>query len=136
MLDTTALPIAFAPELAARGMSGIRKAAYQEMGGSVLWTLHPTFDIRLAGNIAMPSGDFIDLGHLANCNPGGAGADVGSARCGGNDPALHAEARFRARFSGLIVSPSLLPLRPEREQQASVTISLRKKGGASRLVKV
>ena len=54
LLDTTALPIALAPELAARGMSGIRKAAYQEMGGSVLWTLHPTFDIRLAGNIAMP----------------------------------------------------------------------------------
>ena len=87
LLDTTALPIALAPELAARGMSGMRKAAYQEMGGSVLWTLHPTLAIRLAGNMAMPSGDFIDLGYLANCNPGGAGADVGSARCGGHDPA-------------------------------------------------
>jgi hypothetical protein len=98
MLDTTALQIAFAPELAARGMSGIRKAEYQEIGGSVLWTLNPNFDIRLSGNIAIPSGGFIDLAHLANCNAGGAGAYVGSARCGGNDPALHAEARIRARF--------------------------------------
>jgi len=136
MLDTTALQIALAPELAARGMSGIRKAEYQESGGSVLWTLNPNFDIRFAGNIAIPSGGFIDLAHLANCNPGGAGADGGSARCGGNDPALHAEARCRVRFSGLLVSPSLLPLRPEREKQASVTISVRKKGGVSRLVKV
>ena len=87
LLDTTALPIALAPELAARGMSGMRKAAYQEMGGSVLWTLHPTLAIRLAGNMAMPSGDCIDLAHLANCHPGGGGADVGSARCGGHDPA-------------------------------------------------
>jgi hypothetical protein len=98
MLDTTALRAAFAPELAARGMTTIRKGEYQEIGGSVLWTLNPNFDIRLAGNIAIPLGGDIDLAHLANCNPGGAGAYVTSARCGGHDPALHAEARFRARF--------------------------------------
>jgi hypothetical protein len=99
MMDTTALEIAFAPELAARGISSIRKAEYQEIGGSVLWTLNPNFDIRLAGNIAIPMGGYIDLAHLGNCNsPGGGGAYAASARCGGNDPALHAEARFRARF--------------------------------------
>jgi hypothetical protein len=99
MLDTTSLEIAFAPELAARGGGGIRKAEYQEIGGSILWTLNPNFDIRLAGNVAIPSGGYIDLAHLGNCNsPGGGGAYVGSARCGGTDPALHAEARIRARF--------------------------------------
>jgi hypothetical protein len=98
MLDTTALEAAFAPEIAARRLSGIRKGMLQEIGGSVLWTLNPNFDIRLAGNIAIPLGGYIDLAHLANCNPGGGGAYVGSARCGGTDPALRGEVRFRARF--------------------------------------
>jgi len=99
MLDTTSLEIAFAPELAARGISRIRKAEYQEIGGSILWTLNPNFDIRLSGNVAIPSGGYIDLAHLGNCNsPGGGGAYVGSARCSGADPALHGEARIRARF--------------------------------------
>src|SRR5207245_8453598 len=49
MLDTTLLEAAFAPELAARRISGIRKGEYQEIGGSVLWTRNPNFDIRLAG---------------------------------------------------------------------------------------
>jgi len=98
MLDTALLEAAFAPEIQARGMSGIRKGEYQEIGGSILWTLNPNFDIRLAGNIALPSGGDIDLAHLGNCNAGGGGAYVGSARCGGNDPALRAEARIRARF--------------------------------------
>jgi hypothetical protein len=96
-LDNTVLEAAFAPELAVRG-GGIRKAEYQEIGGSVLWTLNPNFDIRLAGNIAIPSGGFIDLAHLGNCNAGGAGVYGSSARCGGTDPALHGEVRFRARF--------------------------------------
>jgi hypothetical protein len=99
MVDTALLEAAFAPEIQARGLSGIRKAQYQEIGGAVQWTLNPNFDIRLAGNIAIPGGGSIDLAHLANCNsPGGGGAYVGSARCGGTDPALRAEARFRARF--------------------------------------
>jgi hypothetical protein len=97
MLDTTALEAAFAPELAVRG-GGIRKGEYQEIGGSILWTLNPNFDIRLAGNVAIPSGGFIDLAHLGNCNAGGGGAYGSSARCGGTDPALHGEVRFRARF--------------------------------------
>jgi hypothetical protein len=33
MLDTTLLEAAFAPELAARGISKIRKGEYQEIGG-------------------------------------------------------------------------------------------------------
>jgi hypothetical protein len=98
MLDATLLEAAFAPELAVRG-GGIRKGMYQEIGGTVLWTLNPHFDIRLAGNVAIPSGGYIDLAHLANCNsPGGGGAYVGSARCGGTEPALRGEVRFRARF--------------------------------------
>jgi hypothetical protein len=101
MLDTTVLEAAFAPELAVRspGDRNIRKGEYQEIGGSILWTLNPNFDIRLAGNIAIPLGGYIDLAHLGNCNsPGGGGVYGGSARCGGTDPALRAEARFRARF--------------------------------------
>jgi hypothetical protein len=98
MLDTTLLEAAFAPELAVRG-GGIRKGELQEIGGSILWTLNPHFDIRLAGNIAIPLGGYIDLAHLGNCNvPGGGGAYGGSARCGGTDPALRGEVRFRARF--------------------------------------
>jgi hypothetical protein len=84
--------------LAVRG-GEIRKAQYNEIGGTVMWTLNPNFDIRLAGNIALPGGGSIDLAHLANCNvPGGGGAYTTSARCGGNDPALRGEVRFRARF--------------------------------------
>jgi len=98
MMDTRALEIAFAPELAARRISGIRKAEYQEIGGSVLWTLNPNFDIRLSGNVAIPLGGYYDLAHLANCNAGGAGTYATSTRCGGKDLPLHAEARLRARF--------------------------------------
>jgi hypothetical protein len=71
---------------------------YQEVGGSVLWTLNPNFDIRLAGNIAMPLGGYYDLAHLGNCNAGGGGAYGSSARCGGKDLPLRGEVRFRARF--------------------------------------
>jgi hypothetical protein len=39
-----------------------------------------------------------DLVHLANCSPGGTGPYVTSPACSGKDPALRAEARFRARF--------------------------------------
>jgi hypothetical protein len=100
MLNTRALRAAFAPELAVRdpGSRDIRLGEYQEIGGSVLWTLNPNFDIRLSGNIAIPLGGYIDLAHLANCNPGAAGAYATSHQCGGNDPALHGELRFRARF--------------------------------------
>jgi hypothetical protein len=96
-LNTTVLEAAFAPELAVRG-GGIRKGQLQEVGGSVLWTLNPNFDIRLAGNIAIPLGGYYDLAHLGNCNAGGGGAYGSSARCGGKDLPLRGEVRFRARF--------------------------------------
>ena len=97
MMDTTLLEAAFAPELAVRG-GKIRKGQYNEIGGSILWTLNPNFDIRLAGNIALASGGSIDLAHLGNCSNGGGGAYGSSARCGGKDAALRGELRFRARF--------------------------------------
>jgi len=98
MIDTTLLEAAFAPELAVRGISKIRKGQYNEIGGAVLWTLNPNFDIRLAGNVALASGGSIDLAHLGNCNNGGGGVYGSSTRCGGTEPALRAEARFRGRF--------------------------------------
>jgi hypothetical protein len=76
------------------GFNGhIRKALYNEVGGFYLWTINPYFDIRLAGNIAIPDGGYRDLGRLADCNPGGP-----RQGCDGNDIALSGEARFRARF--------------------------------------
>src|SRR5207244_8364316 len=98
MLDTALLEAAFAPELAARRSSGSRKGEYQEIGGAVLWTLNPNFDIRLAGNIAIPLGGYIDLAHLANCNtPGAAGTYPTGRGCGGPDPAWGGDLRFRTR---------------------------------------
>jgi hypothetical protein len=98
MVDTTLLEVAFAPELAARHMQGIRKAEYHEIGGYWLWSPNPNFDIRLAGNIAIAGGGYRDLAHLANCSPGGTGPYVTSPACSGKDAALRAEVRFRARF--------------------------------------
>jgi hypothetical protein len=96
-VNTTLIEAAFAPELRVRG-GDIRKAQYNEIGGSVLWTLNPNFDIRAAGNVAFAGGGSLDLAHLANCNTGGGGAYGSSARCGGKDAALRGEVRFRARF--------------------------------------
>jgi hypothetical protein len=96
-LDTTVLEAAFAPELRVRG-GDIRKHQYDEIGGAVLWTLNPNFDIRLAGNVTFAGGGSLDLAHLGNCNTGGGGAYGSSARCGGKDAALRGEVRFRARF--------------------------------------
>jgi hypothetical protein len=58
-----------------------------------MWTLNPYFDIRLTGNIGIAAGGYRDLAHLANCNPSGP-----FVRCDGNDVALKADLRFRARF--------------------------------------
>jgi hypothetical protein len=96
-VNTTVLEAAFAPELAVRG-GGIRKGQLQEVGGSVLWTLNPNFDIRFAGNVSIPLGGYYDLAHLGNCNAGGGGAYGSSTRCGGKDLPLRGEVRFRARF--------------------------------------
>ena len=70
-----------------------QEGAVQRIRGFYQWTLNPYFDIRLAGGIAIPDGGYRDLGRLANCNPSGA-----RQGCDSDDPALRAEARFRARF--------------------------------------
>jgi hypothetical protein len=76
------------------GFNGkIRKSLYNEVGGFWMWTLNPYFDIRLAGNVAIPDGGYRDLGRLANCNPSGP-----RAGCNADNVALSGEARFRARF--------------------------------------
>ena len=95
--STALLEAAFAPELAVRG-GDIRKHQYDEIGGSILWTLNPNFDIRAAGNVTFAGGGSLDLAHLGNCNTGGGGVYQTSARCGGKDAALRGEVRFRARF--------------------------------------
>jgi len=96
MVDTTLLEVAFAPELARQR---IRKTQYHGIGGFWLWTLSPYFDIRLDGEIAIPGDGYKDLAQLANCNTAGPGGVGTPARaCEGNDPALRAGARFRARF--------------------------------------
>ncbi len=104
MVNTTVLQVAFQPELTARGMTGIRKGQYHELGGFWRWTLNPNFSIRLAGNIGIPAGGWRDLARLAICNRGGIAPGAGAAGyaastpCRGNDPALHAEAAFTATF--------------------------------------
>jgi len=76
------------------GFNGkIRKSLYNEVGGFWMWTLNPYFDIRLAGNVAIPDGGYRDIGRLANCNPSGP-----RAGCNADNVALSGEARFRARF--------------------------------------
>jgi hypothetical protein len=91
MATTNLIEIALAPELAGRGIS---KVLYHGIGGYWQWTLNPYFDIRLSGEVAIPGQAYKDLGRLADCSPTVAGVQA----CDGNDPALKAEARFRARF--------------------------------------
>jgi hypothetical protein len=91
MMDTTLLEVAFAPELAGRSIS---KTQLHGIGGFWMWTLNPHFDIRIDGEIAIPGDGYKDIARLADCNPN----VVGTQACDGNDPALRAGARFRARF--------------------------------------
>jgi hypothetical protein len=90
MVTTNLLEVAFAPELAGRSIS---KTQLHGVGGAWLWTINPHFDIRLSGEIAIPGDGYKDLARLADCDPGAC-----RRSCDGNDPALRAEARFRARF--------------------------------------
>lgn len=77
------------------GFTGqISKTLYHGIGGQWQWTLNPHFDIRLSGEIAVPGEGYKDLGRLADCDP----SPTNRRACDGNDPALRAEARFRARF--------------------------------------
>jgi len=85
-IDRNLLQVAFAPELAGHGIS---KTQYHDIGGGWLWTINAYFDIRLAGNIAIPGKGDKDLARLVTCN---------GHPCQGDDVALAAEARFRARF--------------------------------------
>jgi hypothetical protein len=95
MVKTRLLEIAFAPELAQPGApKHIGKGIYHEVGGYWLWTLNPNFDIRLAGNLGIAANGSKDLAELSDCNLNAPGVQ----RCHGKDVALHAEARFRARF--------------------------------------
>jgi hypothetical protein len=91
MLDTSLLEAAFAPELAGRS---IAKNQIHEIGGFWMWTLNPHFDIRIVGNAAILGNGFKDIARLADCNP----SVPGVQGCQGDNVALKAEARFRARF--------------------------------------
>ena len=88
------LNIAFAPELTAQGRTSIGKTLYHEIGGFWQWTLNPYFDIRLSGNIGIPGDGYKGIAQLSDCNL----AVVGVQPCKGEDVALSATARFRARF--------------------------------------
>jgi hypothetical protein len=94
MMDSALLEAAFAPEIQAGVIRNISKTLYHEVGGFWMWTLNPHFDIRLSGNIGIPGEGSKDLARLADCNPN----IVGRQTCQGDDVALKAEARFRARF--------------------------------------
>jgi hypothetical protein len=91
MVNTTLLAVAFAPELAGRG---IGTAQIHELGGYYQWTLNPHFDIRLAGNLALLGSGFKDIARLADCDLQTPGVQA----CDGNNLALKGEFRFRARF--------------------------------------
>jgi len=91
IVSSNLLNAAFAPEL--RGGS-IGKTLYHGIGGQWQWNLNPHFDIRLSGEVAVPGDGYKDIARLSDCNPSVAGVQS----CEGNDPALRAEARFRARF--------------------------------------
>lgn len=72
----------------------IDKTQFHELGAYWLWTLNPYFDIRVAGQLAFAGDAYRDLARLADCNP----TLAGTQPCKGDDVALSAEARFRARF--------------------------------------
>ena len=91
MVNTTLLEVAFAPELAGKS---IGKAQIHEVGGYYQWTPNPYFDIRLSGNIAFLGSGFKAIARLADCDLATAGVQA----CDGNNIALKAEIRFRARF--------------------------------------
>jgi hypothetical protein len=77
------------------GFTGrIRTSQIHELGGYVMWTLNPYFDIRLAGQVAFLGEGFKDLARLADCDQ----QTPGFQACVGKDVALKADLRFRARF--------------------------------------
>jgi hypothetical protein len=94
MINNNLLETAFAPEIQAGVIRGIRKDLYHDIGAFWMWTLNPHFDIRVTGNMGIAAGGYKDLARLADCNPTAAGRQA----CQGEDIALKGEVRFRARF--------------------------------------
>jgi hypothetical protein len=68
----------------------IKESLYHELMGQWFWTISSHFDIRLTGNVIIPSEGSKDVAELVFCRVG--------VRCQGEDPALAAELRFRALF--------------------------------------
>lgn len=75
------------------GGVSIAKTQYHDLGLRWAWTLNRHFDFRLVGQIAIPGSGYKDLARTVF-----ACGDTGTEQCKGKDPALWAEARFRARF--------------------------------------
>jgi hypothetical protein len=74
----------------------MRQDQIHAYGGYWLWTLHPAFGIRLAGNVVLLGLACKDLARWTNCNLTGPGVQAWS----GATLALKAEAHFWARLSG------------------------------------
>jgi hypothetical protein len=89
MVDTSLVEAAFVRGVDPGFTGSIGKTQYHGIGGWWMWTLNPHFDIRLDGEIAIPGDGYKDIAELATC---------GARRCDGDDPAMRAGARFRARF--------------------------------------
>ena len=71
----------------------VSKSLYHDIGAVWTWTLNSHFDIRLMGQIILPGEGSKDIAQTVfACGP------AGVTQCEGEDPALEAEARFRARF--------------------------------------
>jgi hypothetical protein len=68
----------------------IKESLYHELMGQWFWTISRHFDIRLTGNVIIPSEGSKDVAELVFCRVG--------VRCQGEDPALSGEVRFRALF--------------------------------------
>jgi hypothetical protein len=71
----------------------VSKALYHNLYATWMWTLNPHFDIRLTGNILIPAAGAKDIARTVV-----SAACPAATPCQGDDPALGAEARFRARF--------------------------------------
>jgi hypothetical protein len=71
----------------------ISKSLYHNLFAQWMWTLNRHFDIRLTGNIVIPAAGSKDIARTVTT-----GGCTAAAPCQGDDPALSAEARFRARF--------------------------------------
>jgi len=68
----------------------VKESLYHELMGQWFWVISPHFDIRLTGNVMLPGEGAKDIAEAVFCRVG--------VRCKGEDPALSAELRFRARF--------------------------------------